>query len=64
MMGISQVLYNPIGNGEELSLRVLSGLTVLRTAGAGNSVIGINWDKGYARQRDWQSSLNPRVLGV
>src|SRR5262249_13389867 len=21
---------------------------------AGNSVIGINWDKGYARQRDWR----------
>src|SRR6266403_3462322 len=42
----------------------LSSLTVFATAGQANSVIGTNWDKGYARQRDWQSSLNPRALGI
>jgi hypothetical protein len=42
----------------------LSSLTVLRTAGAGKSVIGMNWDKGYARQKDWQLSLNLRALGI
>jgi hypothetical protein len=37
-------------------------LTVSRTAGEHNSPIGINWDKDYARRRDWQSSLNPRAF--
>jgi hypothetical protein len=25
-------------------------------------VIGINWGKGYARKRDWQSCLTSRAL--